>query len=94
MIRSDASRDSSDTAAARGFRRDWKVCSASRTSAASAGAWPVAPQTSSSARVSSYASSIAWQPPWPRLGIIGCTASPTSTVESSAHDRKNSGHRS
>ena len=28
------------------------------------------------------------------MGIIGCTASPTSTVPPSAHERKNSGHRS
>mmetsp|Transcript_44617 Transcript_44617/g.144934 ORF Transcript_44617/g.144934 Transcript_44617/m.144934 type:complete len:218 (-) Transcript_44617:790-1443(-) len=94
MIRSDARRESSETAAARGLRRPTKVCSASRTACGSAGAAPPGPHASESARVSSSASSIAWQPPWPRFGIIGCTASPTSTTPPSAHERKSSGGRS
>ena len=41
-----------------------------------------------------YASSIAWHPPCPKLGIIACTASPISTTLPWAQLRKSSGRRS
>ena len=37
---------------------------------------------------------MAWHPPWPRLGIIGCTASPIMTTLPVAHDFNTDGGRS